>query len=112
VRSPYAQEPARVARNLPLPYQSRMSRHARAPRRWPPPERACSMWPVSVSRSCPVAKSQILIVRSAEPVTNHSLPASTAMHRTGLRATRAQHHHCARPLHSHADLRPHCPSYG
>lgn len=44
------------------------------------------MCPVSVSLSCPVARSQILMVRSAEPVTNHSLPASTARQRTGLHA--------------------------
>eukprot|EP00955_Chlamydomonas_euryale_P101055 365321-Chlamydomonas_euryale.AAC.22 len=40
------------------------------------------MCPVSVSRSCAVARSQILIVRSADPVANHSLPGSTATLRT------------------------------
>ena len=45
---------------------------------------ACSMWPVRVSFSCPVARSQIFIVRSADPVTNHSLPGSTATERTHL----------------------------
>ena len=70
------------------------------------------MWPVSVSRSCPVARSQILIVRSAEPVTNHSLPASTARHRTGLRGARTPRHRRAGLLHSHGGLRPCCPSGG
>lgn len=37
-------------------------------------------WPVSDKRSLPLAKSQILITLSAEPVANHSLPGSTATH--------------------------------
>ena len=45
------------------------------------------MWPVSVSFSCPVATSQILIVRSAEPVQNHSLLGSNASDRTHLAGT-------------------------
>ena len=40
------------------------------------------MWPVSVSLSVPDARSQILIVRSADPVTNQWLVGSTAMQRT------------------------------
>lgn len=44
----------------------------------------CSMCPVSVTFSCPVAKFQTLMVRSAEPVANHSLPGSTARDRTHL----------------------------
>mmetsp|Transcript_7704 Transcript_7704/g.28097 ORF Transcript_7704/g.28097 Transcript_7704/m.28097 type:complete len:296 (-) Transcript_7704:82-969(-) len=37
----------------------------------------CSMCPVKVSFSCPDARSQILIVRSALPVANHSFDGST-----------------------------------
>ena len=40
------------------------------------------MWPVRVSLSCPEARSQILIVRSALPVANHSFVGSTATQRT------------------------------
>mmetsp|Transcript_17015 Transcript_17015/g.50786 ORF Transcript_17015/g.50786 Transcript_17015/m.50786 type:complete len:223 (+) Transcript_17015:1232-1900(+) len=42
----------------------------------------CSMWPVRVSFSCPLAVSHTLMVRSAEPVTNHSFPWSNAIDRT------------------------------
>lgn len=42
----------------------------------------CSICPVSVSLSCPEARSQILMVRSALPVQNHSFPGSTATERT------------------------------
>jgi hypothetical protein len=42
----------------------------------------CSMCPVSVSLSVPLAVSQILMVRSPEPVANHSLPGSKATERT------------------------------
>lgn len=38
--------------------------------------------PVSDSFNLPLAKSQIFITRSAAPVANHSLPGSTAAHRT------------------------------
>lgn len=65
----------------------------------------CSMWPVSVTFSCPVARSQTLMVRSAEPVANHSLPGSTARDRTHLPATQrrqSQHDRCAH----HADACP------
>ena len=44
----------------------------------------CSMCPVSVSLSWPLARSQTLIVRSADPVTNHSLLLSNARLRTHL----------------------------
>jgi hypothetical protein len=40
------------------------------------------MCPVKVSFSCPLARSQILIVRSAEPVANHSFDGSTVTERT------------------------------
>ena len=40
------------------------------------------MWPVSVTLSTPEARSHTLIVRSAAPVTNHSLAGSTASDRT------------------------------
>lgn len=42
------------------------------------------MWPVRVSLSCPEARSQILMVLSADPVANHSLPGSTATDLTHL----------------------------
>ena len=42
----------------------------------------CSMWPVRVNFSAPDAVSHTFIVRSPEPVTNHSLPGSNAMLRT------------------------------
>jgi hypothetical protein len=38
--------------------------------------------PVRVTFSVPDARSHTLMVRSADPVTNHSLPGSTAAHRT------------------------------
>ena len=44
----------------------------------------CSMWPVRVSLSWPEARSQILMVLSADPVANHSLPGSTATDLTHL----------------------------
>mmetsp|Transcript_22014 Transcript_22014/g.74034 ORF Transcript_22014/g.74034 Transcript_22014/m.74034 type:complete len:388 (+) Transcript_22014:235-1398(+) len=44
--------------------------------------RMVEMCPVSVSLSLPVASSQILMVRSLEPVANHSLVGSTAIART------------------------------
>jgi hypothetical protein len=40
------------------------------------------MCPVRVSLSSPLARSQTLMVRSAEPVTNHSFPGSKARLRT------------------------------
>lgn len=46
------------------------------------------MCPVSVSFSWPLAVSQILMVRSAEPVQNHSLAGSNATERTQLRRGR------------------------
>mmetsp|Transcript_9485 Transcript_9485/g.19646 ORF Transcript_9485/g.19646 Transcript_9485/m.19646 type:complete len:215 (-) Transcript_9485:279-923(-) len=42
----------------------------------------CSICPVRVSLSWPEARSQILMVRSALPVQNHSLLGSTAIERT------------------------------
>mmetsp|Transcript_5274 Transcript_5274/g.15495 ORF Transcript_5274/g.15495 Transcript_5274/m.15495 type:complete len:286 (-) Transcript_5274:22-879(-) len=42
----------------------------------------CSMWPVKVNFKPPVAKSQIFIHRSPEPVANHSFDLSTATERT------------------------------
>mmetsp|Transcript_10077 Transcript_10077/g.20370 ORF Transcript_10077/g.20370 Transcript_10077/m.20370 type:complete len:209 (+) Transcript_10077:730-1356(+) len=44
--------------------------------------RMVEMCPVSVSLSTPDARSHTLMVRSAEPVTNHSLVGSTAIART------------------------------
>ena len=40
--------------------------------------RTVETWPVRESLSLPEARSHILITRSAAPVTNHSLPGSTA----------------------------------
>ena len=44
--------------------------------------RTVLMWPVSVSLSVPLARSQILTVRSAAPEANHWLPGSKASART------------------------------
>mmetsp|Transcript_1003 Transcript_1003/g.3548 ORF Transcript_1003/g.3548 Transcript_1003/m.3548 type:complete len:246 (+) Transcript_1003:821-1558(+) len=42
----------------------------------------CSIWPVKVIFRVPVAVSQTLMVRSCDPVTNHSFPGSNAIERT------------------------------
>ena len=59
------------------------------------------MWPVRVSFSVPDAKSQILIVRSADPVTNHWFVGSTV---GGVRSLGRQVAlRCQRRPHSDAD---------
>lgn len=57
--------------------------------------RTVEMWPVKLSLSSPLARSQILITRSPAPVANHLFPGSTATLRTQPRwpdMTRASFH--------------------